>query len=85
VLKPKFIVFDEPTSSLDSLVQAQMIELFRDIQRKYRIAYMFISHDLKVIRALSHYVLVMCQGEVVEQGPVKQIFEKRRNHIQKHF
>ncbi|NLD39604.1 MAG: ABC transporter ATP-binding protein [Desulfatiglans sp.] len=76
VLKPKFIVFDEPTSSLDSLVQAQMIELFRDIQRKYRIAYMFISHDLKVIRALSHYVLVMCQGEVVEQGPVKQIFEK---------
>jgi microcin C transport system ATP-binding protein len=76
VLKPKFIVFDEPTSSLDSPVQAQMIDLFRDIQRKYKIAYMFISHDLKVIRALSHYVLVMCQGEVVEQGPVQHIFEK---------
>ncbi|MBN1904154.1 MAG: ABC transporter ATP-binding protein [Deltaproteobacteria bacterium] len=76
VLKPKFIVFDEPTSSLDSSVQVQMIDLFRDIQRKYKITYMFISHDLKVIQALSHYVLVMCQGEVIEQGPVGQIFKE---------
>ncbi len=76
VLKPKFIILDEPTSSLDRSVQAQMIDLLRDIQKKHQIAYMFISHDLRVIRALSHYVLVMHQGKVVEQGPTQQIFEE---------
>lgn len=78
VLKPKFMVLDEPTSSLDRPVQSQIIDLLRDIQKKYKMAYMFISHDLKVIRALSHYVLVMCQGEVVEQGTVQQIFKEPR-------
>lgn len=75
VLKPKLIILDEPTSSLDRSVQAQMIDLLREIQAKHQIAYMFISHDLRVVRALSHYVLVMCQGKIVEQGPTQQIFE----------
>jgi microcin C transport system ATP-binding protein len=76
VLNPKFIVLDEPTSSLDRPVQAQIIELLRDIQKKYKVTYMFISHDLKVVRALSHYVLVMYRGEIVEQGTSQQIFER---------
>ncbi len=75
VLNPKFIVLDEPTSSLDRAVQAQIIELLRNIQKKYKISYLFISHDLKIVRAMSHYVLVMRKGEVVEQGSAQQIFE----------
>ncbi len=75
VLKPKFIILDEPTSSLDRSVQAQMIDLLREIQARHQIAYMFISHDLRVVRALSHYVLVMCKGKIVEQGPTMQIFD----------
>jgi microcin C transport system ATP-binding protein len=75
VLKPKFIILDEPTSSLDRSVQARMIDLLREIQARHQIAYMFISHDLRVVRALSHYVLVMYQGRVVEEGPTDRIFE----------
>ena len=75
VLNPKFIIMDEPTSSLDRPVQSQIIELLRDIQKKYKTTYMFISHDLKIIKVLSHYVLVMRQGKVVEQGTTQQIFE----------
>ena len=74
-LKPEFIILDEPTSALDRSVQAQVIDLLRDLQARHRIAYMFISHDLKVVRALSHYVIVMCQGEIVEQGITQQIFD----------
>ncbi len=75
VLKPKFIVLDEPTSALDMSVQAQIVELLRDLQKKYDLAYMFISHDLKVVRALAHDVVVMKDGRVVEQGPADQIFD----------
>ncbi|MBN2039671.1 MAG: ABC transporter ATP-binding protein [Spirochaetes bacterium] len=75
VLKPKFIILDEPTSSLDRSVQAQMIDLLRELQAKHQLAYMFISHDLRVVRALSHYVIVMCEGKVVEHGPTNQIFD----------
>jgi microcin C transport system ATP-binding protein len=75
VLKPKFIILDEPTSSLDRSIQAQMIDLLRELQAKHQLAYMFISHDLRVVRALSHYVLVMHEGKIVEQGPTEQIFE----------
>ncbi len=75
VLKPKLIILDEPTSSLDRSVQAQMIDLLRDLQVKHQLAYMFISHDLRVVRALSHYVLVMCKGKIVEHGPTQQIFD----------
>jgi len=74
-LKPEFIILDEPTSALDRSVQAQVIDLLRDLQARHRMAYMFISHDLKVVRALSHYVIVMCQGQIVEQGITQQIFD----------
>ncbi|MEM7249830.1 MAG: ABC transporter ATP-binding protein [Pseudomonadota bacterium] len=75
VLKPKFIVLDEPTSALDMSVQAQIVDLLRDLQQRYSLAYLFISHDLKVVRALSHDVVVMREGVVVEAGTAKQIFE----------
>ena len=79
VLKPDFIVLDEPTSALDMSVQAQIVELLRALQRAHGLAYLFISHDLKVIRALAHDVLVMRAGRVVEQGPAEEIFERPRD------
>jgi len=75
VLKPKFIILDEPTSALDVSVQYQIVELLRDLQKRHNLAYLFISHDLRVVRALAHHVLVMRDGKVVEQGPAKEIFE----------
>ncbi len=76
VLKPRFIVLDEPTSALDMSVQAQIVDLLRDLQRRNRLAYLFISHDLKVVRALADEVIVMKNGTVVEQGPAGRIFER---------
>ena len=73
-LKPEFIILDEPTSALDRSVQSQIIDLLRDLQARHNIAYMFISHDLMVVRALSHYILVIRNGKIVEQGPTQQIF-----------
>lgn len=75
VLKPRVILLDEPTSALDMSVQAQVVELLRDIQKKHNLAYLFISHDLKVVRALSHRILVMKDGKVVESGSREDIFE----------
>ncbi|MEM7507190.1 MAG: ABC transporter ATP-binding protein [Pseudomonadota bacterium] len=75
ILKPKFVVLDEPTSALDMTVQTQIVELLRDLQRKYELGYFFISHDLKVVRALAHKLIVMRNGEVVETGPADQIFD----------
>ncbi len=75
MLKPKFIVLDEPTSALDMSVQAQIVDLLRGLQQKYDLAYMFISHDLKVVRAMAHDVVVMKDGRVVEQGPAEDIFD----------
>jgi microcin C transport system ATP-binding protein len=74
VLKPRFLVLDEPTSALDMSVQAQVIDLLRALQERYRLAYLFISHDLRVVRALAHHVLVMKDGKIVEQGPAKRLF-----------
>lgn len=75
VLRPKLVVLDEPTSALDMTVQVQIVELLRDLQARYGLAYLFISHDLKVVRAMSHKVLVMKQGDVVEAGDVEKIFD----------
>ncbi len=74
VLKPSFVVLDEPTSALDKTVQAQIIELLRLLQARHGLAYLFISHDLQVVRALAGELIVLKDGQVVEQGPVQQIF-----------
>ena len=78
VLKPRFVILDEPTSALDMSVQAQIVDLLRDLQRRHNLAYMFISHDLKVVRAMADEVIVMRAGRVVEQGPAQRIFEDPR-------
>src|SRR5229473_1693962 len=75
VLKPRFIVLDEPTSALDMSVQAQIVDLLRDLQIRHKLAYLFISHDLKVVRALADEVVVLRHGKVVERGSAKQVFE----------
>ena len=74
VLNPKFIVLDEPTSALDMSVQAQIVDLLRDLQRRRNLAYLFISHDLKVVKALANHVIVMRDGQVVEEGAAEAIF-----------
>ncbi len=76
VLNPRFVMLDEPTSALDMSVQAQVVDLLRNLQAKHQLAYLFISHDLKVIRALANDVIVMRNGQVVEAGPSEQIFER---------
>jgi microcin C transport system ATP-binding protein len=74
ILRPKLVVLDEPTSALDMTVQVQIVDLLRDLQRRHGLAYIFISHDLRVVRALAHKVMVMSQGDVVEAGPAAEIF-----------
>ena len=74
VLKPRFVMLDEPTSALDMSVQAQVVDLLRELQAKNNLAYLFISHDLKVVRALANDVIVMRNGKIVEYGPSEQIF-----------
>ena len=78
VLKPRFVVLDEPTSALDRSVQAQIVDLLRDLQERHDLAYLFISHDLKVVRALADEIIVMRDGKVVEQGPADRVFEDPR-------
>ncbi len=75
ILRPKLVVLDEPTSALDMTVQVQIVELLRSLQRRHGLAYLFISHDLRVVRALSHKVIVMKQGDMVEAGPIDQVFD----------
>lgn len=75
ILQPKLLVLDEPTSALDMTVQLQIIDLLRGLQKRHGLSYIFISHDLRVVRALSHKVLVMKGGDVVETGPAERIFE----------
>lgn len=83
VLKPRFVMLDEPTSALDMTVQAQVVDLLRDLQKKHELAYLFISHDLKVVKALANHVIVMRSGKVVEEGPAEQIFKAPRQDYTK--
>jgi len=83
VLQPKFVMLDEPTSALDMSVQAQIVDLLRDLQRRHNLAYLFISHDLKVVRALSSYIIVMRNGKVVEEGPAEEIFRAPKSDYTK--
>ncbi len=79
VLKPRFVVLDEPTSALDMSVQAQIVDLLRELQARHGLAYLFISHDLKVVRALAHEILVMKDGRIVEAGSAERIIEAPRH------
>ncbi len=83
VLKPKLVVLDEPTSALDRTVQVQIIELLKSLQRKHKMAYIFISHDLKVIRSMSHRIIVMKDGNIVEAGDAKQVYNDPQNSYTK--
>jgi len=82
-LDPKFIVLDEPTSALDMSVQAQIVDLLRQLQERRSLAYLFISHDLKVVRALASEIIVMRHGKVVESGSAAQVFSAPRDEYTK--
>jgi microcin C transport system ATP-binding protein len=79
VLKPRFVVLDEPTSALDMSVQAQIVDLLQQLQADHQLGYLFISHDLRVVRALAHRIVVLRQGRVVEQGPAEEILTRPRH------
>ncbi|MDA0118898.1 ABC transporter ATP-binding protein [Vibrio sp. T11.5] len=84
ILKPEFILLDEPTSSLDRTVQAQVLDLLKSLQQKYQLTYLFISHDLNVVKSLCHYTIVMQQGEIVEQGETVTLFQQpQQSYTQK--
>ncbi|MDZ7904387.1 MAG: ABC transporter ATP-binding protein [Cypionkella sp.] len=74
ILRPKLVVLDEPTSALDMTVQVQIVDLLRDLQQKWGLAYIFVSHDLRVIRAMAHQVMVMREGDILESGPTEAVF-----------
>jgi len=76
ILKPEFLVLDEPTSALDVSVQAQILNMLKDLQKKHNLTYLFISHDLGVVRYMSDYIAVMYVGKIVELGPAEEVFEK---------
>ncbi|WP_368346477.1 ABC transporter ATP-binding protein [Pelagovum sp. HNIBRBA483] len=83
VLQPEFILLDEPTSALDLSIQAQIIDLLRDLRAKHDLSYMFISHDLKVVKALCHNVMVMQHGDIIETGPTSQVLEAPKTEYTK--
>jgi microcin C transport system ATP-binding protein len=83
VLEPKFLILDEPTSALDVSVQAQIVDLLRELQRRHKLAYLFISHDLKVVRALANSIMVLRYGKVVEQGSAQTVFAKPKTDYTK--
>jgi len=84
-LKPKLVVLDEPTSALDRTVQVQIVDLLKALQKKHKIAYIFISHDLKVIRSMSHRIIVMKDGNIVETGDAEQVYTSPQNTYTKNL
>ena len=84
-LKPKLVVLDEPTSALDRTVQVQIVDLLKALQKKHKIAYIFISHDLKVIRSMSHRIIVMKDGNIVETGDAEQVYTNPQNTYTKNL
>ena len=83
ILRPKLLVLDEPTSALDRSIQTQVIDLLKELQKKHKLAYLFISHDLKVVRSLSNSILVMNQGKLVESGNAQSLFDSPRQDYTK--
>lgn len=83
ILHPKLIILDEPTSALDMSVQSQIIDLLRKLQQKHNLSFIFISHDLRVIRAMAHRVLVMKNGVMVEAGPTPSVFNSPQHDYTK--
>ena len=79
MLEPTFIVLDEPTSALDMLIQSQMVDLLRDLQKRHDLTYMFISHDLRVVAALASRLLVMRNGKMVEEGAAADLFKNPKS------
>jgi oligopeptide transport system ATP-binding protein len=79
ILKPKLLILDEPTSALDRSIQAEMIDLLRKLQERHQLAYLFISHDLKVVRAMSHRIIVMKDGRIVEEGKTEKLFTQPKD------
>ena len=75
ILKPKLLILDEPTSALDVTIQNQILELLNSLQKKYKMSYIFISHDIKVIRSMSDFIMVLKNGKIVENGSVNDIFK----------
>ncbi|HUD52998.1 ATP-binding cassette domain-containing protein, partial [Parvibaculum sp.] len=82
-LKPRFVMLDEPTSALDMSVQAQIVDLLRELQRRHNLAYLFISHDLRVVRALADDIVVMRGGKLVESGTADEIFDAPKSDYTK--
>ena len=83
VLEPKFLILDEPTSALDVSVQAQIVDLLRELQQRHKLAYVFISHDLNVVRALANTIIVLRHGKVVEQGTAQEVFSNPKTDYTK--
>ena len=83
ILKPELIILDEPTSALDRSVQCQVVDLLRTLQEKHQFSYVFISHDLKVVKALAHDIMVLKDGYVTEQGPADEIFQNPQTEYTK--
>jgi ABC-type microcin C transport system duplicated ATPase subunit YejF len=83
IMNPAFMVLDEPTSALDRSIQIQVINLLKDIQQEYSLTYLFISHDLKVIRSMSDYIFVMKDGEIVESGLSESVFDQPKEEYTK--
>jgi ABC-type microcin C transport system duplicated ATPase subunit YejF len=83
ILKPKLLILDEPTSALDVSIQNQIIKLLIELQKKYKLSYIFISHDIKVIRSVSDYIIVLKKGEIVEQGSAEEVFNSPKSNYTK--